>query len=366
MAAAKKRLGRGLGNLISGGGAAPARPTQPEPTTGQSQEADDARASTSADASAATSADAPKAAPTKVPATSNKAATTPDKAAATPDHVPSAPVASADSSPPPVGDYREISVAKIQPSPYQARRNIDPEHVRELAESIRSEGLLQPIVVRQIEKGHYELIAGERRWRAHQFLGIQKIIARVMKTGDASSAVISLIENLQRQGLNPVEEALGYASLMSDFDLTQESVAERVGKARTTVANALRLLQLDREVQGYLAQGMLSVGHAKVLLGIESPAHRSMLARRVVEELLSVRDLERLARKLRAEDSSNKRTGPSTPEAERTVITTLEKELSSRLNTRVQLKHTPKKGRIVIEYYGNEDLQRILEKTGLQ
>ena len=242
---------------------------------------------------------------------------------------------------------------------------MNPEHVKELAESIRSEGLLQPIVVR--ERGSkFELIAGERRWRAHQHLGLKKIAARIMEASDSSSAVISLIENIQREGLNAIEEALAYASLMGDFDLTQEAVAERVGKGRTTIANALRLLQLDREIQGYVSKGMLSSGHAKVLLGIDDPAQRLIFARRMIETGMSVREAERHLRRLKADSGSRSSASVSNPEATDTIVRDLEKQISTRLNTKVSLKHTPKKGRLIIEYYGNEDLQRILEKTGLQ
>ncbi len=181
----------------------------------------------------------------------------------------------------------------VEPSPYQARREIAPEQLAELAESIRSEGLLQPIVVRrQGEK--FQLIAGERRWRAFQLLKIRAIPARVVEASDASAASIGLIENLQREGLNPIEEALGFASLVRDFDLTQETAAERVGKSRAAVANSLRLLSLDAEIQGYIAKDLLSVGHAKVLLGVEDAARRAVLARRVIEEGLSVRQTEKL------------------------------------------------------------------------
>jgi ParB family chromosome partitioning protein len=257
-------------------------------------------------------------------------------------------------------------VARITPSPYQPRREIDPNSVALLAESIRSEGLLQPIVVREMDKGSYQLIAGERRLRAHQHLGVPRIMARVMDASDASAAVLSLIENLQREGLNPIEIALGYASLMSDFDLTQEAVAERVGRARASVANSLRLLALDRELQGYLARGLLSTGHAKVLLGVEDSQMRALLARRCIEENLSVRDLERLVKKLREPGASGHARTPRLSGAENQAITSLEQSLCQHLNTKVQLKHTPKKGKLIIEYYGNEDLQRILEKTGLQ
>lgn len=339
MAAARKRLGRGLGSLISGGGAAPRKDEAAPPTPSPAEDAGEPEATVTVRPHLPPRTDAP------APA---KAGEVPPTAL------------------PPAGDYREVPVAAIEPSPYQARREIEPEQLKELAESIRSEGLLQPIVVRPLANERFELIAGERRWRAHQQLGVKRIMARVIKAGDASSAVISMIENLQREGLNPIEEALGFASLMSDFDLTQEAVAERVGRARASIANALRLLQLDRETQGYLAKGMLAVGHAKVLLGVEDAAQRTLLARRVIEMGLSVRELERLIKSARQAEKPAGGTGNKTPAAEQTVIANLEKELSSVLNTRVQLKHTPKKGRLIIEYHGNDDLQRILEKTGLQ
>src|SRR4051812_28258975 len=204
--------------------------------------------------------------------------------------------------------YLEIAVHLIEPSPYQARREIPPEQLGELAESIRSEGLLQPIVVRKAGD-KFQLIAGERRWRAFLLLKIKAIPARIVEASNASSAALGLIENLQREGLNPIEEAHGYASLIRDFDLTQENAAERVGKGRATVANSLRLLSLDPDLQGYVAKNMLSVGHAKVLLGVEDAAQRAMLGRRIIEEGLSVRVTEKLA--LTAKSSS----GSTTPRA---------------------------------------------------
>ena len=190
---------------------------------------------------------------------------------------------------PAANGFLELPISSIKPNPYQPRRDFVEEHLAELAESIRSEGLLQPIVVRKVGEA-YQLIAGERRWRACQKLKLKTIPVRLVEASDASSATLSLIENLQREGLNPIEEALGFASLLRDFDLTQEQVGERVGKGRATIANALRLLQLETDIQGYLRKGHLSTGHAKVLLGIEDPAQRNILARRIVEEGSSVRE----------------------------------------------------------------------------
>ncbi len=308
-AASKSRLGRGLGGLIAA--AAPAKPAAPAPS-------------------------APAAAP-----------------------APAAPAAPG---------FAEVLVVNIVPSPYQARREISPEQLSELAESIRSEGLLQPVVVRK--KGDkFELIAGERRWRAFQLLKIKTIPARLVEASNASSAALGLIENLQREGLNPLEEAYGYASLIRDFDLTQEAVSERVGKGRATVANSLRLLALDAELQGYLAKGILSVGHAKVLLGIEDAAQRAVIARRVLEEGLSVRATEKLVQAKKAGAPAPSAQSPGARKLSATdaaAVAGIEKKLTSHLGARVAVQHTPKKGKIVIAYAGNDDLQRILEKLGVE
>jgi ParB family chromosome partitioning protein len=316
-AAPKSRLGRGLGGLI-----AAAKPASAAPAA--------------SDASPAHSAAAPAAAPAPAPA--------------------GAP------------GYLEIAVHQIEPSPYQARREIPPDQLTELAESIRSEGLLQPIVVRKTGD-KYQLIAGERRWRAFQQLKIKSIPARIVEASNASSAALGLIENLQREGLNPIEEAHGYASLIRDFDLTQETAAERVGKGRATVANALRLLSLDSELQGYVAKSLLSVGHAKVLLGVEDSGQRMVLARRVIEEGLSVRVTEKLA--VSAKNGGSTSASPAARSSgispkDAATVAGIEKKLTSHLGARVAILHTPKKGKIVIEYRGNEDLQRVLEKLGVE
>lgn len=260
--------------------------------------------------------------------------------------------------------FAEVKVTRIDPNPFQPRKEFDPEKLKELADSIQAEGLLQPIVVRQVGD-RYQLIAGERRWRACQSLQLKTVPARVIEASDASSASISLIENLQRAELNPVEESLGYASLIRDFDLTQEEVAERVGKGRATVANALRLLQLNGEVQGYLSKGLLSTGHAKLLLGVEGEAEQTVLARKIIEEGLSVRAVEKLVKNLKIRKSTAGAAERVPADSETSAVKDIEKQIATRLNTRVSLKHAPKKGKIVIEYYGNDDLQRILEKIGV-
>lgn len=314
-AAPKSRLGRGLGGLIAA--ASPAKPAPAETAAGKT---------------------------------------------------PVSPATPAPTAAPGAPGFAEIAVVSIVPSPYQARREISPAQLSELAESIRSEGLLQPVVVRKTGD-KFELIAGERRWRAFQMLKIKTIPARLVEASNASSAALGLIENLQREGLNPLEEAYGYASLIRDFDLTQEAAAERVGKGRASVANSLRLLSLDAELQGYIAKGILSVGHAKVLLGVEDAAQRAVLARRVIEEGLSVRGTEKLVQAKKAGAAAPSAQTPAARKlaaSDAAAVAGIEKKLTSHLGARVALQHTPKKGRIVIAYSGNDDLQRILEKLGVE
>ncbi len=314
----KSRLGRGLGGLIDGAAAPP--PPAPKTT-----------------------------APAPAPAARGKTVKPAAKTA----------------KPAPEDGFRDLPVRDILPNPHQPRRDIDPRLVEELARSIRSEGLLQPVVVRPKGK-RYELIAGERRLRAFKHLERTRIPARIIEAGDASSASLALIENLQRENLNPIDEALGYASLIRDFDLTQEAAAERVGKGRATVANAMRLLALDSEVQGYLSRRLLSTGHAKVLLGLDDDEHRRLLARRIIESGMSVRQSEEEVAKLKKQPGSTSgKNAKSANSAEETALRDLEKRISEHLNARASLKHGAKKGKLTIEYLGNDDLDRILEKLGL-
>jgi ParB family chromosome partitioning protein len=303
----KKSLGRGLGNLIGGGVAKPAQP-----------------------ALAAPAAVPTPVAPAPVPAAA------PNALAVT-----------------------ELPVASIVPNPHQPRKEFDETAVKELAESIRSEGLLQPIVVRKV-KGGYELIAGERRLRAFRHLGQKFIPVRVIEASDATSAVLALLENLQRADLNPVDEAIGVASLMRDFNLTQEAVADRLGKPRTSIANLVRLLQLDREILGYLGKGQLSTGHAKVLLGLEQQAHRVQVARLIVEKGLSVRSTEAEVKALVSTKKTERK------RAEKTVVADVQKRLSSHFSTPVAVFRKGVKGTIAIPFASDDELARLLEKIGVK
>ncbi len=352
MANPKSRLGRGLESLISGS-------VSPPPRTDAKSTAKPARKTPAKTARKAT----PKPSPASKPSNAKKSG-----GATKPPAEPTRPPAPTSSEVPASGPgLREIPVAQVSPSPHQPRRTFSAEALAELSASIRSDGLLPPIVVRE-KHGAYQLIAGVRRWRACQSLGLKRIPARIVEATETSSAVMSLIENLQRENLNPLEEAQGYARLMADFALTQESIAERVGKARASVANSLRLLHLATEIQQFLAKGLLSVGHAKVLLGIEGHDEQSLLARQIIERRLSVRETERLIQNHRrgATTSHQRASSKDADPASTAAVADLEKRLTQSLSTRVQLKHTPKKGKILIEYYGNEDLQRLLELLGVQ
>ena len=219
-------------------------------------------------------------------------------------------------------------------------------------------------MVRAVGK-KFELIAGERRLRAFNFLKKASIPCRVIEANDASSATLALIENLQRENLNPIDEALGYASLVRDFDLTQEAASARVGKGRATVANALRLLGLSEEIQGFLSRRLLSTGHAKVLLGLKDEDQRNLLARKIIESNISVREAEKLVKNLGASGQNGGSKGTNIKAAESTAIADLEKRIEKHFNTNVSIKHGRKKGKLILEYFGNEDLDRLLELLGI-
>ena len=254
---------------------------------------------------------------------------------------------------------QELPLALIVPNPRQPRRDFDPAQVQELADSIRSEGLMQPIVVRKAKEG-YELIAGERRLRAFKLLGQPTITARILEATDASSAVLALVENLQRADLNPVDEALGFASLMRDFSLTQEAVADRLGKPRATIANSVRLLALETEIQGYLRKGQLSAGHAKALLGVVEASHRLLVARLVLEKGLSVRATEAEVKKLGATKKGQRK------QAEKTVVADVQKRLVSHFAAPVTVVRKGGKGSISIPFGNDDELARLLEKIGIK
>lgn len=259
------------------------------------------------------------------------------------------------------GGVKEIPVSQIEPNRFQPRRRFDEETLTELTASIRELGVLQPILVRKLDEDRFELIAGERRWRAAKRAGLQLVPIVVREVADALSLQQALVENLHRDDLNPLEEAAAYQQLIEDFGLTQEEVARRVGKSRSAVANVLRLFQLPPHVQRFIAEGKLSAGHAKALLSTPDRAFQESLATRIAEEGLTVRDTEEMVRRHNeAPDSANKANpAQRTSKLRPAGLLELEEVLSNRLDTRVKVDMGPKRGRVVIEFADLEDLERI-------
>jgi ParB family chromosome partitioning protein len=258
-----------------------------------------------------------------------------------------------------------VSLDAIRPSPFQPRKDFSEESLRELANSIKEQGIVQPLIVRERE-GRFELIAGERRWRAAQLLGLGEIPIIVREADDRSVLELALIENLQRENLNPVEEAQGYAQLIEQFHLTQEEAAAKVGKSRAAVANALRLLKLAPAIQSDLRDGRLSVGHAKAILGLADEKRQLIAAGRVLKEGLSVRQTEALVGHLQARDSSpGAKSDAAAPPARDAHLANLENQLRERLGTKVHLRYAQGRGALEISFYSDAELERILQILGI-
>ncbi|MBV9673661.1 MAG: ParB/RepB/Spo0J family partition protein [Verrucomicrobia bacterium] len=263
-----------------------------------------------------------------------------------------------------------ILLSEIVPSPLQPRKQFGPEQLQELVDSIREHGIIQPLIVRKVN-GRFELIAGERRWRAASQLGLKEAPAIVREASDRDVLELALIENLQREDLNPIEEAHAYQRLVDDFSMRQEDIAHRVCKSRSVIANALRLLDLHPQVQSYLSQGRLAVGHAKVLLALSNIDEQLLAAELAIRQAASVRMTEKIVAAHLAQQglSRSGKTGarPSTANANsvHNAVNHIENRLRERLATNVTISHHEKKGRIEIEYYGNDDLDRILAILGI-
>ncbi len=255
------------------------------------------------------------------------------------------------------GRLAHIPVEFCQRGKYQPRRDMHPEQLEELAESIKAQGVMQPIVVRPIGPDRYEIIAGERRWRAAQLAGLEKIPAVIREVNDEAAIAMALIENIQREDLNPMEEAVALKRLQDEFELTHQEVAQAVGKSRTTVTNLLRLIALTDEVKKLLEHGDLEMGHARALLTLE-PHDQREIGRQVVAKGLSVRQTETLVRSIQ-ENKNNKKSAPvKTPSAD---IRQLQEQLSERLGAGVEIQHTAKgKGKLVINYNSLDELDGIL------
>jgi ParB family transcriptional regulator, chromosome partitioning protein len=264
----------------------------------------------------------------------------------------------------------QVALTDIIPSPLQPRKAFHSEQLQELVESIREHGIIQPLIVRKVQ-GKCELIAGERRWRAAGQLGLKEAPVIVRTASDRDVLELALIENIQREDLNPIEEANAYRRLAEEFSLRQEDIAQRVGKSRSVVGNSLRLLDLHSQVQSYVAQGRLTVGHAKVLLALQNQDEQLVVAELSIRQAATVRMTERLvaAQLARQGLAKSGKSGvrPSTADSPivQNAVTDLESRLRNRLATHVAIHHGEKKGRIEIEYYGNDDLERILSLLGV-
>ena len=250
---------------------------------------------------------------------------------------------------------KDLSVDEISPNRMQPRSFFDDKKLEELVASIEEYGILQPVVVQKANSG-YELIVGERRWRASKKLGLKKIPAVIREVSDEQSLEIAIIENIHRQDLNPIEEAEAYARLSSEFALTQEMVANKVGKSRAAVANTLRLLNLSEILKEDLVSGKISMGHARALLGLENPKTMEALRKEIVKKGLSVRQTENQAKKLK-NDSAEKSNSSTDPKD--IFIKDLEKDLARRLGTKVNISPKKNGGKLVVTYYSDDDLERI-------
>ena len=254
--------------------------------------------------------------------------------------------------------YQMLPIYKVEPNPDQPRQDFDEEELQALSESIATHGVIQPLTVREMPNDYYQIIAGERRWRASRMAGLQDIPAIVMEVDDRTATELALIENLQRQDLNPVEEAMGYQSLMEDYGLTQEEVSTQVGKSRSTVANALRLLNLCPDVLEKLRSGELTAGHARAVLSLKTEKQQKEAAQKIIALGLSVRQAELLCKNMTREAAPE----PKDDGVLRVdYVAECEKTLSKQLGRGVKIVNGKRKGRFELEFYGQEDLQKLLE-----
>jgi ParB family chromosome partitioning protein len=261
---------------------------------------------------------------------------------------------------------RRAPVARVRPCPLQPRKDFSPESLQELADSIKEQGIVQPLIVRPQGEG-YEIIAGERRWRAAQMAGLTEVPVIVRQADDRAVLEMALIENLQRENLNAIEEAQGYAQLIGQFHLTQEQAALKVGKSRAVVANALRLLKLAPGLQAFVRDGRLSVGHAKVILGLASPEEQALAAERVLKKSLNVRQTEELAGAL--QKTKGQKNGERTRlglEGQDAHLAAVQNKIQERFGTKVVLRYHQGRGAVEIKFFNDDDLERILKVAGIE
>lgn len=261
---------------------------------------------------------------------------------------------------------QHVPISMVVPSPLQPRTSIPESALEELHESIRQHGVIQPLIVRRVE-GKLELIAGERRWRACSMLEMETVPVIEREASDREVLEMALVENLQRQDLNAIEEANGYVRLSREFSMKQDKIAERVGKSRASVANSMRLLDLHKDIQKFVAHGQITVGHAKAILGIKSKTEQREIADEVMRRKLTVRATERLVQDRHAQDDPGNRAKSSKDQdpATAAMVKALTSRLRQHFTTHVSISHSKKKGRIELEYYGNDDLDRLLSLLGV-
>ena len=252
--------------------------------------------------------------------------------------------------------YQMLPIHKVEPNPDQPRRDFDPEELQSLADSIATHGIVQPLTVRELRSGYYQIIAGERRWRAARMAELHEVPAVIIEADDRKVMELALIENLQRQDLNPVEEALGYQTLMGDYGLTQEDAAKRVGKSRPAVANALRLLNLPEKVLEMVRKNELSAGHARAILSLKTQKQQELAAQKIAALGLSVRQAELLCKNMGKEPAPVKE-----PTLAVDYVAECEKSLAKQLGRGVKIVNGKRKGRFELEFYGEDDLQVLLD-----
>lgn len=335
----KRGLGRGLGSLL--GGPPPALVDAPAPT----KVAEVKPVTTSTPPTAASSALSPTPTVTTQPVASAGATT-------------------AGAAVPAEGRVWQVGIDKLKPGIYQPRRNFEKAALQELAQSIKENGILQPLIVRKTLSGQFELVAGERRWRAAQLAGLHEVPVLIRNYEDKETLELSIIENVQREDLDAIEEAEAYARLAQEFHLSQQQISDRVGKERATVANAIRLLALPREIKDMISRKELSVGHAKVLLSLPDPRKQIELAKRVINEKLAVRKLEKVVTEALSAPVAPERPIAVTPGGStmNQLVSALGDELQKMIGTKVQIDYDSGKGKISISYYSNEELNEIVDK----
>lgn len=250
-----------------------------------------------------------------------------------------------------------VPILKVEPNPNQPRRQFDDDSLQELADSVKQYGILQPLIVKKHDK-FYEIIAGERRWRAAKLAGLKEVPVLIRDYAENEIVEIALIENIQREDLNPIEEALAYKRLMEEFSLKQDQVAAKVSKSRAVITNSLRLLKLDQRVQNLLSEEMITTGHARALLAIEDPDQQYETAMKVFDEKLSVREIEKLVKQM---SKKKKETPKEENKVQEFLFANIEESLKQALGSKVNIKNRNNKGKIEIEYYSKEELDRLVD-----